>query len=395
MSRSRNRRKQRAAARQRTLSEDSDRSQEGSRSSRGSRGSGSGTTTSRSVWSWREKNDVVHFLKDYFRGCESVYYSETPNEKDEKKIGDAVFPALTASVFRRPFLKLPSTLSSRQRRVIHECCVEVGLYHMSIGPNRKERTVAISAFEDGFDASLDQPETPYPTPIYKYRPWFCHKRRANDKTERYQRKKIDRLIDQPGECLRDGVDDLDFEKWDTANLSSYKMPPQLGQDETWTLVDTSEKMQRCIDELTAARPTEIGFDLESFNRSKYTQLTCLLQLTSDAGQDYVIDTLAPGVWDTVGGLAPLFADPSIVKIGHAIGGLDVRSLHRDFGIFVVNAFDTYEAARVLDMDSNGLAAVCNHYDMPDSDAYAALKKDYQNCDWRQRPLTQPMIQYAR
>jgi len=399
MRRSRNRRKQRAAVRQRTSSEDSDRNhEEGSSSSRGSTGSGNGTTTTettKSVWSWREKNDAVHFLKDYLRGCESIYYSETPTETKEKKIGDAVFPALTANVFRQPFLKLPSTLSSRQRRVIHECCIEVGLYHTSAGPNRKERAIIISAFEDGLDAGLDQQETPYPTPIYKYRPWFCRKRRAEDRIERNQREKIDHLIDQPGECLRDGVDDLDFEKWDDADLSSYKIPPQLEQDESWTLVDTPEKMQMCINELKAARPTEIGFDLECFNRSKYTQLTCLLQLTSDAGRDYVIDTLAPGVWDTVGGLAPFFADPSIVKVGHAIGGLDVRSLHRDFGIFVVNAFDTYEAARVLDMDSYGLASVCNHYSIPDSDVYMALKKQYQNCDWRKRPLTLPMIQYGR
>ena len=124
-------------------------------------------------------------------------------------------------------------------------------------------------------------------------------------------------------------------------------------------------------------------------------MTCLLQLVSNAGREYVIDTLAPGVWDTVGGLAPLFADPKIVKVGHSIGGLDIRCLHRDFGIFVVNAFDTYEAANALKLTQKGLAKVCASYGLSNSEMYQSLKDQYQQCDWRKRPLTKPMIQYGR
>ena len=124
-------------------------------------------------------------------------------------------------------------------------------------------------------------------------------------------------------------------------------------------------------------------------------MTCLLQITTNKGREYVIDVLAPGVWDLVGELAPLFANPKIVKIGHSIGGLDVRSLHRDFGIFVVNAFDTYEAAKCLKLPGLGLAKVCANYGLPDCKIYQSLKDKYQKCDWRQRPLTRPMIQYGR
>jgi ribonuclease D len=109
----------------------------------------------------------------------------------------------------------------------------------------------------------------------------------------------------------------------------------------------------------------------------------------------VIDTLAQGVWDAVHGLAPLFGDPSIVKIGHSISGLDVQSLHRDFGIFLVNAFDTYEAAKVLELKRCGLAAVCQYYGMAEYESYSALKTLYQTCDWTRRPLTAPMIRYGR
>ena len=95
------------------------------------------------------------------------------------------------------------------------------------------------------------------------------------------------------------------------------------------------------------------------------------------------------------GLAPLFGNPNIVKVGHAIGGLDVRCLHRDFGIFVVNAFDTFEAATTLRLSPRGLANVCAHYGMPDYDHYMSLKSQYQNTDWRQRPLSKEMIEYGR
>ena len=339
-----------------------------------------------------------------------VYFGETPTTEtppQTKRIGDTFFPALTDSVFRQPHLKLPPSLTSKHRKIMHDACAEVGLYHFSSGANRKARTMAISAYADGFDekhldpSQLDTATTASANaasaaPLCQYRPWYCRKERQGDKTESRQRKSIDALIDHPGDCLRESLDALDFTLWETADLSN-KAPPQLEDDQqTWTLVDSPEKMQQCIDELTAARPTAIAFDLELYNRSKYFQLTCLLQLTSDTGnRDYVIDTLAPGVWDTVHGLAPLFADPNIVKVGHAIGGLDVRSLHRDFGIFVVNAFDTYEAAQGLGMEQQGLAAVCDYYGMPASETYLALKKQYQNCNWRQRPLTLPMIQYGR
>ena len=144
-----------------------------------------------------------------------------------------------------------------------------------------------------------------------------------------------------------------------------------------------------------AKPTELAFDLEAYNKSRHAQITCLLQITSNHGKEYVIDTLAPGVWNEVNGLAPLFANPNIVKVGHSIGGLDVRCLHRDFGIFVVNAFDTFEAAATLRLYSKGLANVCAHYGMSDFDYYAKLKSKYQNADWRKRPLTREMIEYGR
>ena len=210
------------------------------------------------------------------------------------------------------------------------------------------------------------------------------------------RQKIEALIDQPGDSFRDECDALDLDRLQHASLATIA-PPRYGPpDDSWMMVDSAETMQQCAFELAKAQPSFIAFDLEAFNQSKYAQLTCLLQIATDAlDKIYVIDTLAPGVWEKVSELAPLFGDPSIVKIGHSIAGLDIRSLHRDFGIFVVNAFDTYEAAHVLRLPSQGLAAVCEYYGMRDSETYKSLKQIYQTCDWTVRPLTQPMLQYAR
>lgn len=54
------------------------------------------------------------------------------------------------------------------------------------------------------------------------------------------------------------------------------------------------------------------------------------------------------MWEAVSTLlGPIFANPNIVKIGHGIMGGDIPALFRDFGIIVVNAFDTQEASGFL------------------------------------------------
>ena len=210
---------------------------------------------------------------------------------------------------------------------------------------------------------------------------------------RQGREQIEALLDQPGKCIRDKVDKLDFKQLDGLDLSTIPSP---GLDDSWMLVDSAEKMKQCVQELQEACPTEIAFDMEMWNVSKYTQVTCLLQLASNAGKEYVIDTLAPGVWDHVSLLAPLFANPNIVKVGHSIGSLDVPSMHRDYGIFVVNAFDTYEAARQLKLEEGlGLAKVCESYGLQNVEEYTTLKEQYQRTDWRVRPLSDEMIRYGR
>ena len=175
------------------------------------------------------------------------------------------------------------------------------------------------------------------------------------------------------------------------------------------LIDTPQALKECQIELqllycsesieTLNHPKVLAFDLEMHNTSPFMCKTCLLQLAT-LHKDYVVDVLAPGVWDIVGDcIGPIFSDKSIVKVGHAIGGMDIPSLHRDFGIVVLNAFDTYEAAKVLKLPKFGLAAVCSYYGLTDCSSleYSGLKVKYQKSfeDWITRPLLSDMLRYAR
>jgi ribonuclease D len=76
----------------------------------------------------------------------------------------------------------------------------------------------------------------------------------------------------------------------------------------------------------------------------YHGITCLIQIAvceatagpcssfPYASTDYIVDCLA--VWGHVGPvLGPLFADPSIIKIGHALR-MDIAALFRDFAIII-------------------------------------------------------------
>lgn len=110
---------------------------------------------------------------------------------------------------------------------------------------------------------------------------------------------------------------------------------------------------------------------------------------------YHLDPLAPLLWDLIGPLlGPIFANPNIVMIGHGIMGGDIPALFRDFGIIVVNAFDTQEASGYLGRTGVGLAALLDLWGCPLKREIATLKDRMKHADWRLRPLTDVMLRYA-
>lgn len=59
------------------------------------------------------------------------------------------------------------------------------------------------------------------------------------------------------------------------------------------------------------------------------------------------------------------------------------------GIYVVNCFDTYHAAKLLKYSTLSLAHLLKFY------CNVNVNKRYQLADWRQRPLSKEMMFYAR
>jgi ribonuclease D len=416
-------------------------------------------------------------------------------------VGGVALLELSFAVVRSPCLPFPPSITSKQRRTVHEICTELDLFHCTLdvphaaaavpADNNSSgaaencgRTVFVSPYADGFDAYLNVttdfdaikslrgeldsgPATKSViVPAYKYVPWYSKYQpvqgdgpRSRNRDEamprnsdggfgrgedsyinsdedswRDQTHLVEALWDQPGDCLRPSNDSIDFCALEHDTLESIgrrKQEPQSPkglENVPWVLVDTPDLLKACVAELSTA--SEVGFDVEAYNKSKSCQLTCLVQVKAgDTGKEYVIDPLAPRMWESMRRLRPIFEDPRVIKIGHSIGSLDVRCLHRDFGIWVVNAFDTYEAARVLlkidnaslsssstsrssaptdnNVDNNdnsnnnnnnnnlGLTAVCRRYGAAHVAHHQQLKAQYQRCDWRARPLTLDMLEYAR
>jgi len=114
-------------------------------------------------------------------------------------------------------------------------------------------------------------------------------------------------------------------------------------------------------------------------------------------EDYIIDSLE--LWKHMHSLNTIFTNPKIVKVRPSIllytlsqrfnerlqhnqvlhgADMDILWLQRDFGIYVVNLFDTGQASRVLDFPSYSLAFLLKHY------CGVTADKKYQLADWRVR-----------
>lgn len=130
---------------------------------------------------------------------------------------------------------------------------------------------------------------------------------------------------------------------------------------------------------------EIAVDLEHHNYRSFQGFVCLMQISSRT-EDYIIDTLE--LREHLHRLGNVFSDPSVLKVFHGAES-DIVWLQRDFGLYIVNLFDTYHATKVLEMPGHGLAYLLQTYCKFEAD------KKYQLADWRIRPLPAEMLKYAR
>ena len=152
-------------------------------------------------------------------------------------------------------------------------------------------------------------------------------------------------------------------------------------------VDTETGLRAVADDLRRDAVTAFAVDLEHHSHRSFQGFTCLVQV-STRERDYVIDVLVPAVRAKFRAeLGASFEDPRVTKIMHG-ADYDVKWLQRDFGVYVVNMFDTGQAARVLQFPKFSLAYLLKHFCGVDAE------KQYQLADWRARPLSAPMLAYA-
>ena len=107
------------------------------------------------------------------------------------------------------------------------------------------------------------------------------------------------------------------------------------EDTPFVYVSDLQALISCARDLEAS--TLVAIDLEHHAQRSFLGIVCLMQLSTPKC-DYIIDTL--DLHDSMHVLLPAFTNPGIVKVLHGADH-DVKWLQRDFGLFIVNMFDTF------------------------------------------------------
>ncbi|XP_023531755.1 protein RRP6-like 3 isoform X1 [Cucurbita pepo subsp. pepo] len=153
--------------------------------------------------------------------------------------------------------------------------------------------------------------------------------------------------------------------------------------DTYIWVETASQLEELVDVLN--KETVFAVDTEQHSLRSFLGFTALVQISTDK-EDYLVDTIA--LHDSMSLLRPVFANSHICKVFHGADN-DILWLQRDFHIYVVNLFDTAKACEVLSKPQKSLAYLLETY------CGVATNKMLQREDWRQRPLSEEMVRYAR
>ncbi|XP_045473047.1 exosome component 10-like [Harmonia axyridis] len=148
-------------------------------------------------------------------------------------------------------------------------------------------------------------------------------------------------------------------------------------------VDTEEKLHELLEDLRKYKI--IAIDLEHHSYRTFLGITCLMQI-STGETDYLIDTLT--LRNKLFVLNEIFTKPSILKVFHGADS-DILWLQRDLSLYIVNMFDTHQAAKLLGYSSLSLAYLLERF------CNFTPNKHFQMADWRIRPLPEALKKYAR
>jgi len=177
----------------------------------------------------------------------------------------------------------------------------------------------------------------------------------------------------------------------TESVTSVKQPIQspIELDATpFKYIDKLDDLIWLCDHLSKKNRSnikEISVDLEHHSYRSFLGFTCLMQISTRT-QDFLVDTIK--LRSEMHRLNEIFTDWTLVKIMHG-SDFDIEWLQKDFGIYVVNLFDTGQATRILQYPHFSLSYLLQKF------CNVTAQKQYQLADWRQRPLNDPMIRYAR
>ncbi|XP_050244941.1 protein RRP6-like 2 isoform X2 [Quercus robur] len=175
---------------------------------------------------------------------------------------------------------------------------------------------------------------------------------------------------------------MDFVDKDIGNVDPVK-PPSI-ESTPFKLVEEVKDLKEMAAKLRGVN--EFAVDLEHNQYRSFQGLTCLMQISTRT-EDFVVDTLKLRIH--IGPyLREVFKDPTKRKVMHG-ADRDIVWLQRDFGIYICNLFDTGQASKVLKLERNSLEFLLHHF------CGVSANKEYQNADWRLRPLPEEMLRYAR
>jgi ribonuclease D len=128
----------------------------------------------------------------------------------------------------------------------------------------------------------------------------------------------------------------------------YKnLPSKLDMDKV-IVVSKETDLNTLID--TPKEQRIFALDLEHSDHISFLGVTSLLQI-SFLNKDYIIDTIEGH--DYIHKLKFIFEDLNTCKVIHG-GASDIKWLQRDFGIYLINIFDTQIASLTLKKEDSNL-----------------------------------------
>ena len=136
------------------------------------------------------------------------------------------------------------------------------------------------------------------------------------------------------------------------------------------------------------RPARIGLDTEFIRERTYWPQLALVQIaieTPDGLDIMLVDPLAPGI---TAALAPVLADPAILKVMHSPSE-DLVAFKHACGTVPAPLFDTQLAAALA-----GIGSGLGYQKLVEQLTGVTLAKGETRSDWLRRPLSAAQLEYA-